>query len=96
MKAIGARNSDILLIFLIEAGLLGLIGGLIGAAIGLGFAMLVANVAQSFLGASSFSVAVSWPLLIFSISFAFVLGIISGVFPALQASRLNPIEALRK
>lgn len=95
MKAIGAQNSDILLIFLIEAGLLGLIGGLVGAGIGLGFAMLVAYAAKGFLGNSGFIVVVSWPLLIFSVSFAFLLGAGSGVAPALQASKLRPVDALR-
>ena len=95
MKAIGAKNSDILLIFLIEAGLLGLIGGIIGAAIGLGFAMLIAYFAAGFLGGAGFSVVVSWPLLIFSVSFSFLIGVISGVTPALQASKLKPVDALR-
>jgi putative ABC transport system permease protein len=95
MKAIGAKNSDVLLIFLIEAGLLGLVGGVVGALIGLGVAMLVANVAQGFLGSNIFGVVISWPLLIFSVSFAFIIGIISGITPASQASKLKPVEALR-
>jgi len=94
-KEIGVMNSDILWIFLIEAGLLGLAGGIIGAVIGLGAAMLIAMVAKGFLGGVAFDVVISWPLLIFAVAFAFILGAISGVTPALQASKLRPVDALR-
>jgi len=96
MKAIGAKNSDILLIFLIEAGMLGLIGGIVGAIIGLSLAYFVSSIASSALGGLDFKVVVSFPLLFAAISFSLVIGVISGVFPAYQASKLSPVEALRK
>ncbi|MFA4952634.1 MAG: ABC transporter permease [Candidatus Pacearchaeota archaeon] len=96
MKAIGAKNKDILWIFLIESGLLGLVGGIVGALIGLGGAIGISNIANSALGNDLFKVTVSYPLLFAAISFSFILGIIFGVFPALQASKLKPVEALRK
>ncbi len=96
MKAIGAKNSSILTIFLIESGLLGLVGGIVGAIIGLSLAYLASSIASSALGGLDFKVVVSFPLLIAAISFSLVIGVISGVFPAYQASKLSPVEALRK
>jgi len=96
MKAIGARNKDIMLIFLIESGLLGLVGGILGAIIGLGMAFGVSSLASSFLGENILAVSISWPLLIFAVAFSFAIGTLSGIMPAIQASRLNPVEALRK
>ncbi len=96
MKAIGARNQDIITIFLIESALLGLVGGIIGALIGLGLAFLVANAANAALGNVIFKVTLSLPLLIGAIFFSLFVGILSGVFPAREASRLHPVEALRR
>ena len=96
MKAIGAQNKDILIIFLIESGLLGLVGGIIGAIIGLGMAMSVSYVASSVLGGIDLMIKLSWPLLISTILFSFIVGAIAGVLPAMQASKLKPVEALRK
>jgi putative ABC transport system permease protein len=96
MKAIGAKNSDVLWIFLIESGLLGLVGGIIGALLGLGMAFLVAFIAGSFISGLDFVVEINWVLFFGSILFALVIGILSGVLPAIQASKLNPVEALRR
>jgi putative ABC transport system permease protein len=96
MKAIGAQNKDILAVFIIEAGLLGLIGGIVGAAIGLAMALGAASAANSALGEPLFQVSPSIPLLLGSLSFSLLIGILSGVIPAYQASKLEPVEALRK
>ncbi len=96
MKAIGAKNSDILKIFMIEAALLGLVGGIIGAIIGLGLAFSVSEFAASALGENILQVSLSIPLLLSAIGFSLLIGIISGMIPAFQASKLNPVEALRK
>ncbi len=95
MKSIGAQNKDVLMIFLIESGLLGLIGGIIGAIIGLGLAYAVSSAAGSFLGGISLQVEISSPLILASLAFSLVVGIVSGMIPALRASKLNPVEALR-
>ncbi len=96
MKAVGAKNKEILYIFIIESGLLGLIGGVIGALLGIGLAFGAAGVANSAFGAEILSIQVSLPLIFGSISFAFLIGLISGLTPALQASKLKPVEALRR
>ena len=95
MKAVGAKNSDILWLFLIESGLIGLVGGLVGAVLGLGFAFAVSLAANAGFGSNIISVSISYPLLLASLAFSFVLGIFFGIIPALQASKLKPVEALR-
>ena len=95
MKAIGARNSDVLMIFLIEAGLLGLIGGIIGALIGAGVALGAAAGANIAFGSKVISISISIPLLISVITFSFLIGILSGAVPSYQASKLKPVDALR-
>tara|TARA_Y100000034_G_scaffold136405_1_gene212673 strand:+ start:1061 stop:2272 length:1212 start_codon:yes stop_codon:yes gene_type:complete len=96
MKAVGAKNSDVLKIFVIESGLLGLVGGIVGAVVGLGLAFGVSIIAGSSLGGLVLKVTVSYPLLIAAVSFSFLIGTFAGILPALQASKLNPVEALRK
>ena len=95
MKAIGARNRDVMTLFLIESGLLGLAGGVIGAVLGLALAFGVSSIAGAFLGGINLEINLSWPLLIGAIGFSFLVGMFSGVMPAIQASRLNTVEALR-
>jgi len=95
MKSIGAKNSDIAWIFLIESGLLGLVGGIIGALMGLSLAFLGAQLANHALGQSLFKVSISYGLVLGSIFFSFAIGTLSGVLPAIQASKTNVVDALR-
>jgi putative ABC transport system permease protein len=96
MKAIGAQNKDILTVFMTEAALLGLVGGIVGAGLGLTMAFTVSTVANSALGESIFQISPSPFLLLGSVAFSLVIGLISGIVPAIQASKLNPVDALRK
>jgi len=95
MKAIGAKNKDVLMIFLIESGLLGLVGGVAGALIGLGGALVISIVANQFLGEGLFRISVNFALLFGAVSFSFLVGVLSGIFPAIQASKLRVVDALR-
>lgn len=96
MKATGARNSQVMGLFLVEAGMLGMFGGLIGVALGVSIGKIVEYVGyqmfESFLIRASFHPF----LLIGALLFAFIVGAVSGVFPAMQASRLHPVDAFRK
>jgi putative ABC transport system permease protein len=85
-KAIGAKQSDILLQFLIEAATLTGFGGLVGLAIGWGLTFLIALVFPSY-------VPLWAPLVGFFASVG--IGLIFGLFPAWKAARLDPIESLR-
>jgi len=95
MKAIGAKNSHILTIFLIESGMLGLMGGIIGLAIGMGLSSLIALIGRVFLDTNLLYAYFPWYLIIGALLFAVIVGGLSGILPAIQASRQNPVEALR-
>ncbi|HTO90790.1 MAG TPA: ABC transporter permease [Candidatus Sulfotelmatobacter sp.] len=87
-RAIGARRRDILLQFLVEAAFLSLAGGALGVLIGVLAAMLVSQIAR-------------WPTLVqpeavmVAFGFATLVGLFFGYYPALRASRLDPVDALR-
>jgi len=95
MKAIGARNSDILLIFLIESGLIGATGGILGVLIGIGIAKSVEFIAINQLGTNLLKAATPFYLIAGCIAFAFVIGALSGLVPAYQASKTKTVDALR-
>ena len=88
-KALGAKRQDILLQFLIEAATLGIVGSAIGVALGIGLAEGIS--AFSPLPAS----VAPWSIVV-GIALGAGVGIVSGVYPASRASRLDPITALRQ
>ncbi len=96
MKAVGAHNKDILLLFLIESALLGLIGGVLGILIGIALAYTAAYAANLALGTTLLQASFSLPLMLAAVIFTFLLGLLAGMIPAWQASRLPPTEALRR
>ena len=96
MKAVGARNSDVLAVFMAESGFLGFVGGIVGAIIGIGLAFGATYIVGSFLGSLVLEAQISFTIISFAVAFATSIGLAAGVLPALQASRLKPVEALRK
>jgi putative ABC transport system permease protein len=94
MKAIGAKNSDILKIFIFESGALGMMGGIVGVIFGYFVASLGGLIAKS-AGYALLTPIFPWQLSAACILFSFAIGAIAGLFPARQASRLKPVEALR-
>ncbi|MFA5856665.1 MAG: ABC transporter permease [Candidatus Pacearchaeota archaeon] len=95
LKAIGAKNSHVLAIFIIESGLLGFIGGLIGVIIGASLALSLSSLANNFVGTQIITVQLSIPLMISVLVFSFLMGILFGTIPSYQASKLRPVDALR-
>ena len=95
MKAIGAKNSAVLSIFLIEAGIIGFIGGLGGIILGIFCAKIVELYTQAN-PVFYFSISISPSLIFFGLFFSVLTGCISGLFPARKAARLKPVEALRR
>jgi putative ABC transport system permease protein len=95
MKAVGARNSDILKLFLIESGLLGVVGGIIGVLLGIVMGKIVEVIAVAQLHTTLLQAPVPPYLVIGCLAFAFIVGALSGTFPAWQASRIKPVQALR-
>lgn len=94
MKAVGARNSEIMFMFIFESGVIGLIGGIIGVI----FGYLIASAGGSLLaqlGYSMFAPIFPWQLYAACITFASVIGAAAGVLPAMQAANQKPVDALR-
>lgn len=96
MKAIGARNGDITILFLIEAGVLGMAGGLIGCLLGVTLSKTVEILSAGALANSTLVKAyVSAELIAGALLLSFIVGCVSGVLPARQAANLKPVDALR-
>jgi len=95
MKAIGAKNSHVLLLFLLDSGLLRLVGGLIGIGIGASLAKGVEAIAEVYIGSPLLQASLSPTLIGGALAFSFTIGTLSGILPALQASKLKPADALR-
>ena len=95
MKAIGAKNSDVLYIFVIESGILGLVGGAIGIFFGIGVGKIIEYIAVNQLGINLLKVVFPWYLIVGCLLFAFVIGSLSGLLPARQGSKLKPADTLR-
>jgi putative ABC transport system permease protein len=89
MKAIGAKSTDILMLFLSEALYTGLIGGIVGSSLGFVIGKTVGN----YIG---MPVVVNIPLAIGTVAFALLTSVVSGANPAWNASKMNPVDALRK
>jgi putative ABC transport system permease protein len=87
-RAIGARQSDIIRQFLTEAVLISIVGGLIGIAFGFSLSRIIAAAAGWSTEVTSGSIAVA-----FGVSVA--IGLLFGIYPAVQAAKLDPIEAIR-
>lgn len=87
-KAIGATNRQIFVQFLIEAGIIGFIGGVIGVILS-----ILADLIISYF--SSIRPAISWQIVVISVLTATLAGLIFGAMPAIRASRKDPIDSLR-
>ena len=88
-KAIGAKKKRILRQFLTEAAVLTSLGGILGVIVGIGLAQLLSYLLQT-------PTAISVPAILIAVVFSMVIGILFGLIPAVKASNLNPIDALRR
>lgn len=107
MKAVGAKNKDIMSIFLFNAGMIGLTGGIGGVILGSVVASIIGNMSGittsttgggprgGIMGMFSGGAIVSWQLVVGAFLFSIIIGMISGLIPAYRASRLKPVDALR-
>lgn len=94
MKAIGATRRIILGLFLLEASIIGMVGGVIGVMVGMIISYMVEYGAAA-AGFSLLKIEVNVFLVFFGLAFACGVGIIAGVLPAFRAARLKPVDALR-
>lgn len=95
MKAIGATNTTISTIFLLEAGILGFIGGVGGTILGVFFAKGIEAYFQVH-PIFYLKAYLSWWIILFGLIFSFILGCLSGYLPARSAAKLRPADALRR
>lgn len=97
MKAIGAKNKDILHIFLFNSALIGFVGGFGGVILGIFGSGLVSSMgsADGGMGRMLGNTAITIELLLGALFFSVIVGMIAGVIPAYRASKLNPVDALR-
>lgn len=94
MKAVGATKKQILALFMTESGMVGMIGGFLGATVGVALSYVAAALIKSSVSLP-FRPYVSPELVFGSIFFSFIVGTISGALPAIKASKKEPVEALR-
>jgi putative ABC transport system permease protein len=94
MKATGATNGKILGVFLTEAGLIGLIGGLLGIAHGVVLSKIIEIVGKAYVG-TTFQTVITPKMVLGALLFALIVGALSGTYPAYKAAKLDPVAALR-
>jgi len=87
-RAVGARRSDVLRQFLIEAVLISFLGGMLGIALGMSMSKIIAVLA-------GWSTVTSVNSIVLSFVFSVSIGLIFGLYPALKAAKLDPVEAMR-
>lgn len=95
LRAMGASRRSVLLVFLLQGGLVGLSGSVIGTAAGAGLGLFFGSLVQNADGSPLFPIAVSFALIARSTSVAVVTGLLAAVLPARRAARLDPAVAIR-
>lgn len=101
-KSLGTRNSEIMKLFLSESAIIGFMGGVLGVFLGFIILGFISNMGIGFLGGiskgggvSSTAIVVTPELILFSLAFATIVGVISGLIPARKAAKLQVVEAMR-
>ena len=94
-KAVGARRRDLVLQFLAESVAIAFGGALLGAALGIAGAMAITAIIRARTDAPMFA-AFSWQTIAVSVGAALLVGVVAGLYPALRASRLTPMDAIQR
>jgi putative ABC transport system permease protein len=95
MKSVGATNNAILTIFLIEAAFFGIVGGIIGCILGIGLALAAKLAIELFAPGLPFLIIIDPFVIGGALLFSVIAGLLSGILPARNASKLKPVDALR-
>jgi len=94
LKALGMKNIEVLILFLLESGFIGLLGGILGIILGFSTSYIASSILK-FYGFIGLQPYITVQLIVFSLIFPFFIGILSGTLPAIKASRIDPMVALR-
>ena len=92
-KAVGARDQDIMLQFMVESLIIGLVGGIIGILLGWGISSAISQVA--IMGGTPLNAKLSMDSILLAVTFSITVGLVIGIYPARRAAQLEPVEALR-
>jgi putative ABC transport system permease protein len=95
MKAIGAKNRDIMTIFLLNSALVGFVGGVVGIGLGALVSALLPNILGRLGGLGAVNTVIPPSLLLEAVLGSMLIGMIAGAIPAYRASKLKPVDALR-
>jgi putative ABC transport system permease protein len=102
LKAVGSSNGDVLRMFMFEAGMIGLLGGIVGVLAGWGLGLLLNVIIIDYMKREQIPMlmeapffVVTWELVGGALVFATLVGILAGLYPAFRAARLDPLAALR-
>ena len=95
MKTIGARNSDIMKVFLLNSGLVGLVGGALGISLGSAISTLLPKLLTGLGPGGSVKTVIPISLLVEALFISIIIGMLAGAIPAYRASKLKPVDALR-
>ena len=93
-KAVGARGSDLFLQFLAEAAVISVMGGIIGLSVSMGIVWLMNYILTQAIPSMAVG-TLNWKIMAQGLGFSVIVGLVAGVYPALRAAKLDPIEALR-
>ena len=92
-KAVGARDRDIMLQFIVESLIIGLFGGLVGVLLGWGISSSISNVAM--MSGTVMNAEMTLDSILMAVTFSVTVGLVFGIYPASRAAKLEPVEALR-
>jgi len=94
MKVLGCDMRNIQAMFLVEAGYIGLIGGIAGLAVSYGISVIINRISEASGNIANLSYIPAW-LAGMSVIFAVVIGMLAGFFPSRRAMKLSPLAAIR-
>ena len=92
-KAVGARDYDIMMQFMVESLIIGLFGGILGVLLGWGISSAISQVA--IMGGTALNAKLSIDSILLAVTFSVSVGLVFGIYPARRAAKLEPVEALR-
>jgi lipoprotein-releasing system permease protein len=95
MRAIGAKQKDVLILFVVQGMIIGAIGAGVGTAFGLSYTFYAKETKMTFQGSLPLEVSYDWPKIIQTALMSFMLAVAASIYPAFKATKLQPVEAMR-